>query len=346
MGIKALAYADLHATDGHERCFNAPDVPLQIWRVKKFYADLLKIFKKYACDCLWDLGDTTSDRSYLPMPAIDAVCEGLEGFPNHELNFKLIGNHEMYLRDTTLHMGRMFQTKFTVVAQTEVFEATDTLIVCTGYPASNAALADWISKTAYAYRNYPRRILLGHCQIVGCQMTSGQAVLGIPKDLLDRYSLSLFGDIHKPQKLGRNGYYIGSPFQQNFGEQNEAKRVAVIDIETLELTWVPLPGYPEYRVVDFDRWLGQVNEKEEHRYQVIIRDPKQAEAFYRHPLMSRAEPIYNYELDAHTKAEVAKQQNFTKDDVMQRWVNNHPPIDFGLTANPDEVLDVGKMLSE
>jgi hypothetical protein len=89
-----------------------------------------------------------------------------------------------------------------------------------------------------------------------------------------------------------------------------------------------------------------VREKEEHRYQVIVRDAKQAEAFYRHSLMSRAEPIYNYEMDAQTKAEVAKAQNFNKDDVMLRWLNTHPPGEAGIQANADEVLEVGKLLAE
>lgn len=345
MGLKALLYADLQATDGHERCFNQPDLPLQIFRVRKFFAALLGIFTKYKCDCLWDVGDTTDDRSYLPMPAIDAVIEGLEPFPEHELNLKLIGNHEQYLRDTSVHIGRLFQAKFTVIAQTEVFEVADTLIACAGYPASDAALADWLSKTAYAYRNYERRVLLGHFQVVGCQLNSGQALLGVPREAVEKYSLALLGHVHKPQQVGRNAFYVGSPFQQNFGEKNEQKRVGILDLETLELTWVPLPGFPEYRVVDFDRWLKLVKKEEEHRYQVVIRDPKQAEQFYKHPLMSYAEPIYNYELDDRTKAEIAQQQSFTREDVMKRWVKHKPPGAYGIQASEEEVLEVGNLLS-
>ena len=156
---------------------------------------------------------------------------------------------------------------------------------------------------------------------------------------------ALLGHVHKPQVLGRSTYYVGSPFQQNFGEKNEQKRVGVLDLDTLELEWVPLPGFPEYRVVDFDPWLKMVDEKEEHRYQVIIRDPKQAERFYKHPLMGRAEPIYNYELDERTKAEVAHQQSFTREDVMNRWLKQKPPGDYGIQANDQEVLDIGNLMS-
>ena len=345
MALKALIFADLQATDGHERCFNQPDVPLQIWRVRKFFKDLYQVFLKYHCDCLWELGDMTDDRSYIPIPALDAVIEGLEPFPQHELNIKLIGNHEQYLRDTTLHIGRVFKSKFVVVDKTDVFEAADTLVACAAFPASDAAANDFLSKTAYQYRNYDRRVVLGHFQVIGCQMNSGLSLLGVSREALNPYSMALLGHVHKPQVLGRSTYYVGSPFQQNFGEKNEQKRVGVLDLDTLELEWVPLPGFPEYRVVDFDPWLKMVDEKEEHRYQVIIRDPKQAERFYKHPLMGRAEPIYNYELDERTKAEVAHQQSFTREDVMNRWLKQKPPGDYGIQANDQEVLDIGNLMS-
>ena len=345
--MRTLIYSDLQATDGHERLFSAPDESLQLWRVRTLYTELLALQQKYACEALWDLGDTFDDRTAISLPTIDAVLAGLEAFPHHDLNIKLIGNHDQFLRNGTINNGSMLADKFVVVDKPEVLEAaTDTLVACAPYPASDAAVAEWLSKTAYDFRNYPKRILLGHFQVVGCQLNSGKALLGVPAELLGKYSISLLGHVHKPQQAGRNAFYVGSPFQQNFGEKNEAKRVGVLDLETLELTWVPMPGYPEYRVVDFADWVKTVKEKEEHRYQVIIHDPKQAEAFYRHPLMSRAEPIYNYELDERTKAEVTKAQSFSREDVMQRWLDTHPPGEHNIVAAPAEVLDVGRLLAD
>lgn len=354
--MKALIYADLQATDGHERCFNDPNTPLQLWRVRRFYAELKRIFDAKKCTCLWDLGDTTDDRSYLPMPAIDAVLEGLEPFPDHELNIKLIGNHEQYLRDTTKHIGRMFSRKFDVVATTEAFEIAgspgkpDVLVACAAYPATDAALNDWLSQTAYAYRNYQHRILLGHFQVVGCAMSSGLATSGIDKATLHRYSLSLLGHVHKPQMIGSDKtspiHYVGSPFQQNFGEKGEQKRVGVLDLETLTLTWVPMQGFPEYRVVTFAEWEKLIKKEEEHRYQVLLRDPKQAEAFYAHPLMGYAEPIYNYELESTAKTEVLARQSWTTADVMQRWLDRTPPGSRGIQLPPEDVLEFGQVIAQ
>lgn len=346
MGYKALVYSDLQATDGHERLFNRPEVPLQIHRVKKFYADLFKLFKKHKCDCLWDLGDTTDDRSFLPMPAIDAVMEGLEPFPTHELNLKLIGNHEQYLRDTSLHIGRMFASKFAVIPATEVFEVDETLIVCAAYPASDTAAADWLSKTAYAYRNYPKKLLLGHFQVVGCQLNSGKALMGIPTEIVDKFSLALLGHVHKPQEVGRNGHYVGSPFQQNYGEKYEDKRVGVVDVEALTVEWVPMVDFPVYRIVTFDEWSKLVRKAGEDRYQVILSNTEDSEAYYRHPLMAYGDPIYDYEMSKEQKDEVATHQRWSQEDVMQRWLKEHPPADLGIQATEDEILEVGRYIAE
>ena len=345
VGYRALVYGDLQATDGHERMFSSPGSSLQIWRVRKTYTDLWKMFKAYKCDCLWDLGDTTDDRSFLPMPAIDVVMEGLEPFPKHELNIKLIGNHEKYYRDSALDVGRMFASKFNVVRDTDVVEVDDTLIVSAAYPASDSALADWLSHTAYGYRNYRRRLLLGHFQVVGCQMNSGQAIMGVPLEVVEKYSLVLLGHVHRPQKMGRNCHYVGSPFQQNYGEKYEVKRVGVVDIETLNVEWVPMDGYPVYRIVSYADWARLVRKDNEDRYQVILASNEEAECYYKHPLMGQAEPIYDFSLSEEQKAEAAQQQHWSQADMMTRWMKQHKPSTLNIQATEEEVLEAGRFIA-
>lgn len=345
MGYRALAYADLQATDGHERCFRNSKLPLQLYRVAKFYADLWRIFQEQKCDCLWDLGDTTDDRSYLPMTGIDAVMAGLEPFPSHELNIKLIGNHEQYLRDTTVHIGRMFAHKFAVVSNCESFDVEDTLVACAAYPASDHATAEWLSKTAYAYRNYERRLLLGHFQVVGAELNSGKALVGIPTAAIEKYTLSLLGHVHRPQQVGRNGFYVGSPFQQNFGEKNEEKRVAIVDTDTLDVVWIPMEDYPRYRVVSFRDWFEMAQADSEDRCQVMLANAQEAEEYYKHPLMGQAEPIYDYQLSHEAQTEIAERRAWTQRDVMARWMREKPPKNYGINSLDAEVMEVGNWIA-
>src|SRR5213078_511087 len=110
----------------------------------------------------------------------------------------------------------------------------------------------------------------------------------IATKLLRGFDLSLLGHVHKPQEVAPGAHYIGSPFQQDFGEKNEAKRVAVLETDTLEVEWVPIEGFPEYRVCTLDEFKRLVDAKDEHRYQVHVRNPQEAEQYYAHPLMDRA----------------------------------------------------------
>lgn len=343
--MRALIYADLQATDGHERCYADAAQPLQLARVRQFYAALLKVYEEQECGCLWDLGDTTDDRTYIPMTAIDEVLTGLAPFSYCDLNIKLIGNHEQFLRDTSKHIGRMFEAKFNVVAGTDIFEYGETLIVCAAFPSSDAALSEWLSATAYKYRNYARKLLLGHFQVAGCALNSGTAVTGISTAILHKYTLGLLGHVHRPQQIG-NAYYVGSPFQQNFGEKGEAKRVGVLDLDTLELTWIPLEGFPEYRVVTYPQWTKQVKKGEEHRYQVVLKTPEEAKSFYAHPLMGCATPVYDYVLEAKTKAEALQPKLWTKSSVMQRYMEKVPPGSAGIQTSLDEVLAIGDLISK
>jgi len=232
-----------------------------------------------------------------------------------------------------------------VVATTEVFEADDILVACAAFPPTDATLNDWLSKTAYAYRNYAKKLLLGHFQVVGCSLNSGTAVTGIDAAMVRKYDLCLLGHVHKPQHIG-NAYYVGSPFQQNFGEKGEAKRVGVFDFDKFEVTWIPMEGFPEYRVVTYKQWAAMVKKQEEHRYQVRLSSPKEAESFYAHPLMSYAAPVYEYELASKAKDEAAQRQTWTKDDVMRRYVASRPPKSRGIQTPDDDVLFLGDVIAK
>jgi len=343
--MKALIYTDLQATDGHEMSFLDANVPLQLMRVRKFYRDLHAVFEEHRCDCLWDLGDTTDDRSSLPVPAIDAVMEGLEPFPTHDLNIKLIGNHEQYLRDTTVHVGRMFRKTFRIVDRTDLIEFDDLYIACAAFPSTDGVLTDWLKHTGHKVHGRDS-VLLGHFQVVGSLLNSGQAVTGIPAAALKPFSVTFLGHIHKPQKVGKSGFYVGSPFQQDFGERDEDKRVAVFDLDTFDITWVPLPGYPRYRVVDFDTWRKEASDKSEDRFQVLLANSDEAEAFYAHPLMGRAEPVYSFELPTEVAKAADAQKLWSREDVMRRYTERVPPGTRNIEIEPEELVELGLELVE
>jgi hypothetical protein len=338
--MKVLIYSDAQATDGHERCFNDPTKPLQLWRIERMYDEIKRIYDEHKCQALWDLGDTTDDRTAIPVSVIDLLCDKLEPYSG-EWNLKLVGNHEQYLRDTRIHAGKMFRRFFHVVETCESIKFGNVNILCVSYHDDVVAIVEFLRQ---APRNKPA-ILIGHFQLVGCQMTSGTAITGVPKAALNFVEVGLLGHIHKPQSQG-NIHYIGSPFQQHWGEAGENKRVAILDVgdHGISLEWVPLTGFPRYRQVTFEQFKECVKAESEDRYKVVLSSVEETEKFYAHPMANRAdEAIYAYEQgSAVTVTQTGDVVINSKRDLLLRYMQKNPPSDLGLSIDDESMLELGE----
>jgi DNA repair exonuclease SbcCD nuclease subunit len=97
--------------------------------------------------------------------------------------------------------------------------------------------------------------------VLGSKVASGTVVEGVPRDALRHFSAGFLGHIHKPQTVVKNVYYVGSPFQQHWGEAGENKRLAIFDTDTHAVTWVPMDtyGFPYYYTVTTDDFYARVD---------------------------------------------------------------------------------------
>src|SRR5262245_35797075 len=109
--MRLLIYGDLQATDGDELSFTQPSTTLQHYRVQKFYEDMAKIYNEHSCGGIIDLGDTTDDRTAIPLTTLEILGVGMSKLPAGE-NWKLTGNHEQYLRDPTVNNRQLFLHHF------------------------------------------------------------------------------------------------------------------------------------------------------------------------------------------------------------------------------------------
>jgi DNA repair exonuclease SbcCD nuclease subunit len=241
----------------------------------------------------------------------------------------------------------MFRHRFKIVDKITVDKIEGVTVICSAYPASEKELAEQLDSLILKHRQTPT-VILGHWTVKGCQLNSGLSLSGLGKELLDRVDLALLGDVHKPQKIGKNGYYVGSPFQQDYGEAGEAKRVAILTLDNgaISLEFVPMVGFPEYRVVGYQQFVDMVTESSEDRYQVIIKSPEEAEKYYAHPLSGRAQPIYNYALTAagSTEAQQATTDWSLKPSIVY-WTKHHPPLESGVSATEDELAAFGESIA-
>lgn len=340
--MKLLVFADLQATNGHERCRSQPNVSLQQWRVTKFFTDALAIYNEHECDGVIDLGDTTDDRSSIPVPTLDALMAGIEQFPDSPWNIKIVGNHEQYIRDGRVNTGRLFRHKFNVVDTMKVFKYDTRRLVFASF-GTELEITDYLMKTADRYQDNAL-VLFGHFQVQGCLMNSGIAPNGVPLAALKQFQLGLLGHVHKPQDVTDRIHYVGSPFQQNYGEAGESKRVGILDLDQLTLTWVKLEGYPRYRVIEWSEWES-VDFTSEDRVKVILRNQEDVAAFYAHQHCALAdEAIYDFERapDSGVSAKV-ESSGWSAGSVLERYTRlNPPPFDI----SPEELIKTGEIVGD
>ena len=337
--MKALVYGDLQATEGRERLFSSPEINLQQHRVSLFYVKLEKLFKHVGCDLLWDLGDTTDDRTAIPIPTINALLDGIGRFKFNEHNFKLIGNHEQYIRSTRVHAGRLFNGTFSVFSQPEVKVIGGTTVVLAPYPDDHGALEKWLSEVKLTT---PKSILLGHFQVAGSVVAGKSLIDGVGKDALKRFNLTLLGHVHRHQRLieGVECYYLGSPFQLDFGEANDEKLVGVVDTDKCTVHFYKMFGFPRYSTVSVGEFVENSTDSSEDRFKVVAKSKEELDLFYSHPHSSRHVVVAEFQDSSAIKEEVV--ENLGIDQTVRKYFQT-VPHDIGGFSEDDLVqaaLDV------
>ncbi|MDO4488063.1 MAG: exonuclease SbcCD subunit D [Eubacteriales bacterium] len=93
-----------------------------------------------------------------------------------------------------------------------------------------------------------KRILVTHSFMTGATTSESDrtAVLGtadqVGAGVFSDFDYVALGHIHKPQDIGGNARYSGTPMPYSFGaEEKQEKSVTIIDTDTMERTIVPVP---------------------------------------------------------------------------------------------------------
>lgn len=303
-----MLFADLQADEGSDRLRADPTVPLQRWRVQQFYRWAATLVRERQLDAVWDLGDTTNDRTALAHPTVQAVtrgCAELTAGLSPVYNYKLLGNHEQHLKSTATHVGDIFSPYFRVVEDRAVFTlpALHLHVICISFPVDATSVAQWLEQTVAALiardrAQVMRIIVLGHFAVEGASLGSGNTARhGIPRSVFKGVDRVFLGHVHRRQTLFPEvGWYVGSPFQQDFGEaQDPAKCVAILDTVTLEVEWVPTP-FPAYRTIPVTELAAAVHGEDVLR--VTVRSPAEAQQLYASPAAGSVSPVYAFASEA------------------------------------------------
>jgi hypothetical protein len=344
--MKFLIFGDLQASDGHERCFHDPTVPLQRWRVDQTLKLLSQLYKEHKCDGLIDLGDTTDDRQAIPIPTIHAVLRPLEAFKGGH-NIKLIGNHEQWLKSTEVHPGVMYSHVFHVVENAKVVRFGDVAFACVSYIDDQTTLKNAIKDVLEkAGKCCKKVVFLGHFSLAGASAHGMRLDDGLDPSDFPMVGLGFLGHIHKHQEIKKGLFYVGSPFQQDFGETNETKYVAILDTDSMGVEWIDT-GLPKYRRSTLEQFKASVKEDSEDRYEVRLASFEESKDFYTHPLSNRAIPTYDYIQSNPGQSVVESTRGpiqFDVQSLMLAYVETNQPKAKGIELGEDELISFGNEL--
>jgi hypothetical protein len=347
--MKVLVFSDLQADDGSDRLRSDPSWPLQRWRTREFYAWAAATVKQRNLSAVWDLGDSTHNRSALTHTTVQTVlrgCAELTAGLRLLLNFKLLGNHEQHLKAQHAHVGDLFRGSFHVVEERQVFELSSLAVICASFcPASKLQDTEsWLKAEIERAREAGlKTLVLGHFAIGGSRLSSGSYAEGLSLDALAGADLTLLGHVHRRQSLAPNVHYIGSPFQQDFGEAGDPPKSAlIVDLNTLEIEWLePVTSagtlFPRHRIIGIDELPDAARTNDILRVQ--IRNAAEAQQLYASPHSSSVQPVYAFASEDGADTAPAASLDFSS--LTQAYVAGLPLA--GVTAG--ELLNAARQLS-
>ena len=82
-----------------------------------------------------------------------------------------------------------------------------------------------------------RTVCIAHCYTAGCDECESERPLAIggtyhvDSDVFSPFTLTLLGHLHRPQRVGKNAWYAGSPLRYSFSELDHHKVFSIFDID-------------------------------------------------------------------------------------------------------------------
>ena len=93
-----------------------------------------------------------------------------------------------------------------------------------------------------------KNIVLSHSLIVGSELSESDRsarvgfATAVSKDVFEGFDYVALGHIHKPQQIENHIRYSGAPLKYSFGaEENQEKGVVLMDTDTMDIRFVPIP---------------------------------------------------------------------------------------------------------
>jgi DNA repair exonuclease SbcCD ATPase subunit/DNA repair exonuclease SbcCD nuclease subunit len=229
--------------------------------------DLLSLVRDMADDhhakvvCLGDFWD---QRGVLNVRQLDALLSHFDTWKARGIELVMVpGNHDQVTVDGSIHSVRVFDPYLNVTVATEPLLWPEQQIAFLPWretPSEQEAMFEGLCEWTDAERTKGDAApftIFGHAEVGGAQANSGARALGrvSPKTIKKVASACYLGHYHKRQQVSDRIWYIGSPFEMDFGERGQPHGIALIEQGNREPMFIDLPGFAKHhRFIFGERW--------------------------------------------------------------------------------------------
>ncbi len=185
-------------------------------------------------------GDLWHARASLSVRQLNALMNVIAKWPRTIL---IPGNHDEVSIDGKVHAMCVFEPYEHVTVATEPLIDDD----------ARMAFIPWREEAGEQERIIGGLVgdgwtIFGHAEVEGATTNHNHKAPGRVKiETLDRVArAAYFGHYHKRQKLGENTWYLGSPFEMDFGEMGDPKGVALITSGDPDPVFLDMDHFPKH----------------------------------------------------------------------------------------------------
>lgn len=254
---KALIFSDLHLHAHKDRVDRLQDcIKVLEW--------VFETAAKEKCEYIFFLGDLFHERA-----KIDVLnyLRTFEVFMKHMIDdargcdmYLLVGNHDMY------HKERWDINSIKPLSAIPGIHIVQSpvSINCGG------RRIDWLPHTENPIKeiaalkqsgNGAGDILFAHLAVNGALTNTFYGVrsdviveydnemMVVNPDLFDDWKMTMLGHYHGAQKLSATVEYVGSPLQLSYGEAFQKKHIVLLDLDTMEKTYIENTFSPKHLIV-------------------------------------------------------------------------------------------------
>lgn len=352
---KALLFSDLHLHNHKDR----------VDRLQNCLDALNWVFEqaeKHNCEYIFFLGDLFHERAKID---VKNYLKTFEVFMNHMIRdaanrdlYLLVGNHDMYHRE---RWDINSIKPLTAIPRCHVIETPQQIIL-------DGLKIDWMPHTDNPVKELNALkdknggagdILLGHMSVHGallnlCYGTKSDVIveydndmIPVDKEVFEDWKMTFLGHYHGAQMVGNKVEYVGSPLELTFGEAFQEKHLILLDLETLDKTYIVNDFSPKHLIItpkdvtdeNYNLNGNFVRVTTDHMSQKDLVDLKREIAKNYEPLTLDTKPKERKTEDDETVIENAQAVLLNIEEMLEKY-RNERGVPQGMDAA--KLLSIGK----